>query len=154
MSPLRYPSEAVDAAPLAAPLTFPFSGRSAQNRFLKAAMTESLSSYTPENHATHGIPSPELATLYERWGVDGQYGQILTGNIMLFDNQLEGPGNMVIPLDAEYEGEKFEAFKEVAAGAKKGGSLIVGQLSHPGRQVEARVNPNPIGASDIPLSGK
>jgi 2,4-dienoyl-CoA reductase-like NADH-dependent reductase (Old Yellow Enzyme family) len=60
-------------------------------------------------------------------------------------------GDMGIPIDAKYEGERFEKFKELAKGAKADGSLLVGQVNHPGRQIEARVNPNAISASDVQL---
>lgn len=39
---VRVKCDAIDTAALAAPLTFPFSGRTAKNRFLKAPMTERL----------------------------------------------------------------------------------------------------------------
>lgn len=58
---------------------------------------------------------------------------------------------MGVPLDAKYEGERFEKFKELAKGAKADGSLLVAQVNHPGRQVEARVNPVAISASDVQL---
>ncbi|KAF2805270.1 FMN-linked oxidoreductase [Mytilinidion resinicola] len=153
MAPIRFTSTPTSAAPLAQPLKYSFSGRTAPNRLLKAAMSESMSSYTPENHSTHGIPSNELVKLYEAWG-EGGFGQILTGNVMLFDDQLEGPKNAIIPQDAEFEGERFEKFKAIATGAKKHGSLIVAQVSHPGRQVEAKVNPHPISASDVAIANK
>lgn len=40
----RYESELVEVSPLGQPLSFDFSCKSAQNRFMKAAMTERLSS--------------------------------------------------------------------------------------------------------------
>lgn len=58
---------------------------------------------------------------------------------------------MGIPLDAPYEGERFDRFKELAKAAKADGSLLVAQVNHPGRQVEARVNPVAISASDVQL---
>lgn len=61
------------------------------------------------------------------------------------------PGNMGIPLDAGYEDERFNKFKQVAEAAKADGSLIVGQVNHPGRQVQYRVNPVAISASDVQL---
>jgi 2,4-dienoyl-CoA reductase-like NADH-dependent reductase (Old Yellow Enzyme family) len=67
---------------------------------------------------------------------------------------LEAPGNPIIPLEAPFEGERFEAFKELGRQSKAHGSLIVGQVSHPGRQVEERVNPDPISASDVQLEGE
>ena len=70
-------------------------------------------------------------------------------------DQLEAPGNAVIPTDYPIqEGEeRFEAFKKLASEAKKHGSLIVGQVSHPGRQAASRIQPNPVSASDVQLQG-
>lgn len=146
----RHTSEIKDASPLGQPLHFEFSGRTAQNRFLKAAMTERLSSWDAVHKEKRGVPSPELIRVYERWG-EGQYGVILTGNIMVDYHQLEAKGNPIIPLEAPFEGERFERFKQLATAAKAHGSLIVGQVSHPGRQVEEVINPDPVSASDVQL---
>lgn len=78
---------------------------------------------------------------------------ILTGNLMMEFDQLEAPGNAIIPTGAPFLGERFEAFKKLATESKKHGSLIVGQVSHPGRQCEERIQPNPVSASDIQLKG-
>jgi len=150
--PRRYESDTTDASPLGRPLKFEFSGRTAKNRFLKAAMTERLSSWDPQNLPARGIPSKNLINVYRRWG-EGGFGQILTGNIMIEYDQLEAMGNPIIPREAKFEGERFEAFKELATQAKKHGSLIVGQVSHPGRQVEIRIQKNPVSASDVQLQG-
>lgn len=80
-------------------------------------------------------------------------GTILTGNLMIEFNQLEAAGNPIIPRTAPFEGERFEAFKEMAKQGKAHGSLMVGQVSHPGRQVQDKINPNPISASDVQLEG-
>lgn len=135
MAPARYASDDVSAASLGEPLKFPFSGLTASNRFLKGAMTERLSSWDPKDFAKRGIPSANLIKLYERWG-EGECGTILTGNIMMHYDQLEAMGNPIIPLEAKATpGDKrFEAFKEMAAKGKAHGSLMVGQVSHPGRQ--------------------
>lgn len=69
----RYESDDVDAAPLGRPLHFEFSGRTAPNRFLKAAMTERISSWDPLDLAKRGIPSKNLINVYKRWG-EGQLG--------------------------------------------------------------------------------
>jgi 2,4-dienoyl-CoA reductase-like NADH-dependent reductase (Old Yellow Enzyme family) len=148
MAPERYQSDNVDASPLGKPLKFEFSGRTAKNRFLKAAMTERISSWDPKDVKARGIPSKNLINVYKRWG-EGGFGQILTGNIMIEYDQLEAMGNPIIPRDAEFSGPRFEAFKE----SKAHGSLIVGQVSHPGRQVENRIQKNPISASDVQLEG-
>jgi 2,4-dienoyl-CoA reductase-like NADH-dependent reductase (Old Yellow Enzyme family) len=66
---------------------------------------------------------------------------------------VEAPGNPIIPRGSEYSGERFENFKELATQSKKHGSLIVGQVSHPGRQVSENVQKHPISASDVQLEG-
>lgn len=151
MSP-RVPSDTKDASPLGKPLHFEFSGKTAPNRFLKAAMTERLSSWDPKNFEARGIPSKELQNVYKRWG-EGGIGHILTGNIMISYDHLEAAGNPIIPPGAPFEGERFEAFKKLASLSKAHGSLITGQVSHPGRQVENRIQKDPVSASDVQLEG-
>jgi 2,4-dienoyl-CoA reductase-like NADH-dependent reductase (Old Yellow Enzyme family) len=148
----RLPAEHVDALPLGKPLHFEFADKTAPNRFMKAAMTERLSTWDPKDLPKRGIPTKELINVYRRWG-EGALGLILTGNVMIDYEQLEAAGNPIIPQDAEFSGERFEAFKELCTQAKKHGSLCVGQVSHPGRQVESRIQPNPISASDVQLEG-
>ena len=146
----RYESEKADPAPLGQPLHFEFANRDAPNRFLKGAMTERLSSWDPNNLESRGVPSKNLQNVYKHWGAGG-IGLNLTGNIMFEYDHLEAMGNPIIPVDAPFEGERFEAFKEMATQGKVEGNLIVGQVSHPGRQVEARIQKNPISASDVHL---
>lgn len=148
----RYESDSKDASPLGQPLKFEFSGQSAPNRFLKGAMTERISSWDPENFEARGVPSKNLINLYRRWG-EGAIGLVLSGNIMIEYDHLEAAGNPIIPRKSEFSGERFEAFKEMATETKKHGSLFVGQVSHPGRQVESRIQKNPISASDVQLEG-
>jgi 2,4-dienoyl-CoA reductase-like NADH-dependent reductase (Old Yellow Enzyme family) len=113
-------------------------------------MTERLSSWDPTNFKARGIPSKNLVNVYRRWG-EGAIGLVLTGNIMIEYDQLEAAGNPIIPREAPFEGERFEAFKELATVSKKHGCLIVGQVSHPGRQVTDSIQKNPISASDVHL---
>lgn len=152
MSPDRYVASPVDCAPLAQPLSFEFSGRQASNRLLKAATTERLASWSTTKPATIGIPTKALINVYRRWG-QGGYGVIVTGNIMVAEDHLEAAGNMVIPLgaDASPRDARFEGFHELAAVSKIGGSLIVGQINHPGRQTKLEFQSNPVSPSDIPL---
>lgn len=152
MAPARYPAEKVDPSPLGKPLDFAFSGLTAKNRFMKAAMTERLSTWDPKALEKRGVPTPELINVYRRWG-EGGFGVILTGNVMIEYDHLEAAGNPIIPVDAPTEGERFEAFKALAAAAKKEGSLCLAQVSHPGRQVTEVIQPNPISASDVQLEG-
>ena len=153
MASERFSDDKVDVSALAKPLHFHFANRDASNRFLKAAMTERLSSWSPQDLPKRGVPTKELINAYKRWG-EGNIGLILTGNIMIDYDQLEAAGNAIIPPKAEFSGERFERFKELATQAKKNGSLVVGQVSHPGRQTEARLQPNPVSASDLQLKGK
>jgi 2,4-dienoyl-CoA reductase-like NADH-dependent reductase (Old Yellow Enzyme family) len=70
---------------------------------------------------------------------------------MIHPEHLEAAGNPIIPKDAPFEGPRFEAFKKLATEGKKRGSLITGQLSHPGRQTPGDLQPNPVSASDVQL---
>ncbi|KAJ8104208.1 hypothetical protein POJ06DRAFT_279700 [Lipomyces tetrasporus] len=116
-------------------------------------MTEKLSSWDPQETEARGIPSAEIHNVYQRWG-EGGLGHILTGNIMLAYDQLEAAGNLIIPTDAPFDGPRFEAFTKLATVAKAHGSLITGQVTHPGRQVDRRIQPHPVSASDVHLQGK
>ncbi|KAF4554982.1 NADH-dependent flavin oxidoreductase-like protein 2 [Elsinoe fawcettii] len=148
----RYESDDVSAEPLGKPLHFEFSGKTAPNRFLKAAMTERLSSWDPKNLEARGIPSSNLINVYKRWG-EGGLGLILTGNIMIEYDQLEAAGNPIIPRTAPFSGERFDAFASLAKASKAHGSLIVGQVSHPGRQCANNIQTDPVSASDVQLEG-
>lgn len=152
MAPERYESGSSDASPLGKPLKFEFSGKTAKNRFLKAAMTERISSWDPKDFEGSGIPSKNLINVYKRWG-EGGFGQILTGNIMIEYDQLEAMGNPIIPREEGFSGPRFDAFRELALAAKAHGSLIVGQVSHPGRQCDKRIQKNPVSASEVQLEG-
>ncbi|KAI0151505.1 NADH oxidase [Pestalotiopsis sp. NC0098] len=146
----RYGSVGTDPSPLGQPLEFPISKRVAINRFLNGAMSESLATYDETDLSARGIPGKELEQLYRAWG-EGKWGQILTGNVMIDPGHLEAPGNMIVPQDAPFEGERFEGFKAIAAAGKAHGSLIVPQVSHPGRQVPEIVQKHPVSASDMQL---
>ncbi|KAF2133830.1 FMN-linked oxidoreductase [Dothidotthia symphoricarpi CBS 119687] len=152
MAPRRYEAEKKDVSALGKPLDFAFSKKTARNRFLKGAMTERISSWDAKDLEARGIPSKNLCNVYRRWG-EGEYGIILTGNIMIEYDHLEAAGNPIIPRGSKYEGERFERFKELATQSKKHGSLIVGQVSHPGRQVTENIQKNPLSASDVHLEG-
>ncbi|KAM0420304.1 hypothetical protein ACHAPT_011965 [Fusarium lateritium] len=146
----RFPSSITDASPLGEPLKFVFSGRTAPNRFLKAAMTERMATWDPRDLHKRGFPTKELIQVYKRWG-EGGLGHVVTGNIMTDFVSLEAPGNMIITPSHPFHGERFEAFKELATQAKQKGSLITVQINHPGRQVAAQMNANPVSASDVHL---
>ena len=138
----------VDPSPLGQPLHFAFSGRTAPNRFLKGAMSERLASFSSDNLDARGILSPALIHAYKCWG-EGQIGVSLTGNVMIDPDHLEAAGNPVIPRGADFSGERFERFKELATAGKAKGCLIIAQVGHPGRQTPEHLQPHPISASDV-----
>lgn len=147
---LRVEGPEVDVSPLKESITFPFSGRTAKNRFLKAPMTERLCHWNKEGEdiSARGYPSKEYTRLYERWG-EGEIGIIVAGNLMIRYDALEAYGNPILP--DNHDG-RVEAFRKVSDVAKQHGSLFIAQLSHPGRQGGAALNPNPISASDVKLN--
>ncbi|KAJ5995345.1 hypothetical protein N7481_002322 [Penicillium waksmanii] len=149
----RFDSPDVDPSALGKPLQFTFSGRSAPNRFMKGAMSERLASFSLNDLASRGIPSPALIQAYQGWG-ESQVGINLTGNVMIDPGHLEAAGNPVIPRDAEFSGERFERFQELAAAGKANGMLIIAQVGHPGRQTPQHLQPNPISASDVQVKGE
>lgn len=67
---------------------------------------------------------------------------------MLKYDAVEAFGN---PILQDNHDNRVEAFRKVADVAKAHGSLFVAQLSHPGRQGGAALNPNPVSASDVQL---
>ncbi|KAH7051119.1 hypothetical protein B0J12DRAFT_752589 [Macrophomina phaseolina] len=136
---------------LAQPLSFPISRRRAPNRFLKGAMSERLASWNVAP-LQRGVPSRELIQLYETWG-RGQIGMLVTGNIMVDPAHLEAVGNPAVPFDSALSGQRFDAFQALARAGKRHGSLMIAQISHPGRQCDARIQSSPISASDIQLKG-
>lgn len=113
-------------------------------------MSEHMASFDATDVGSRGVPSEALVKLYRRWR-EGCWGQILTGNVMIHPEHLEAPGNMIIPPDAEFQGLRFDRFAALAAEAKRHGSRIVAQVSHPGRQTNDSVQSHPISASAVQL---
>lgn len=149
VGPERYKSEPADRSRLAEPLTFHFSGRTAPNRFMKAAMTEQLCTYDPENHENNGIPTQNIERVYERWGRGG-IGLILSGDVSISTSSLESVGDPAIPLDAPFSGPRFNGFAAMARAGKAHGSLMVAQVSHPGRLCV--FVDSPVSASEVEVS--
>src|SRR6267154_5319124 len=61
------------------PVTFPFSGRTAKNRFLKSAMSERLATFATFDPCGRGQPTEELLRVYDTWakGDIGNFHPIL-----------------------------------------------------------------------------
>ena len=91
------------------------------NRLAKAAMSENLAN-------KKFLPDTELLRLYEKFSASGA-GLLITCNILLDSNSLGEPNNVVLE-----ETTPLDSFKEWARVAKKNGSVLWGQINHPGRQ--------------------
>ncbi|GJC85335.1 NADH-dependent flavin oxidoreductase nadA [Colletotrichum liriopes] len=153
--PARYESSPASPEPLARPLTFPFSNKTAKNRLLKSAMAENLATWSGSEPSKRGIPTPELVEVYRRWGEGpNSFGVIVTGNLDIEFDYMSGVGDMIITPECEPAGERFEGFKAVAAAGKAHGSLMLAQVTHAGRQVMKKIQPNPISASAVQLEPK
>ncbi|KAI1207380.1 NADH:flavin oxidoreductase/NADH oxidase-like protein [Annulohypoxylon truncatum] len=149
----RYESVPSPISLLGQPLKFEFSGRVAKNRFYKASMIECLATWSPTNLEERGIPTKELIELYRRWG-ENEWGIIGTGSIDIEFDMVGYVGDGIITPECPLSGPRFEAFKEVAAAAKANGSLILGQINHPGRQLFAKMRKDTISASAIQMPPK
>ncbi|MBN8616871.1 MAG: NADH:flavin oxidoreductase/NADH oxidase family protein [Deltaproteobacteria bacterium] len=125
-----------DAPSLASPLTLP-SGLRLSNRLVKSAMSEGLAT-------DDGRPGERLERLYARWSRGGA-GLLLTGNVMVDARYLERCGNPILDARAE-----LDAFRRFARAGKSHGSAMIAQISHPGRQVNRFVAPEPLAPSEGP----
>jgi len=108
------------------------------NRLCKSAMTEGLAS--PGGRAT-----PALQRVYAAWAAGGAALHI-SGNIMIDGRYLERAGNVVV----EDESGLAE-LRAWAATVHAQGSVLWGQISHPGRQCPRLVALHPLAPSPIQL---
>ncbi|HEY2054590.1 MAG TPA: NADH:flavin oxidoreductase/NADH oxidase family protein [Solirubrobacterales bacterium] len=102
------------------------SGGTLRNRVAKAAMEEGLAGGSQ-------LPDERLVSLYRRWS-EGGAGLLITGNVMVHAEALTGPGGIVLDQRAP-----LDPFARWAEAGKAGGAAIWMQISHPGRQVQARM---------------
>ncbi|WKY00303.1 hypothetical protein Q1695_014840 [Nippostrongylus brasiliensis] len=147
----RLRASKTDVSILGQPLTFR-NGRTAPNRFLKAALTERVSSWDVRDHSKRGIPEQGLVNLYEKWG-NGQFGMILTGNVCVDTCNLESAGNVIFSKENDSR-ELREMATKISKAMKQDGALAIAQISHAGRQTPEVVNPHPFSCSDIQLKAK
>jgi 2,4-dienoyl-CoA reductase-like NADH-dependent reductase (Old Yellow Enzyme family) len=110
---------------LFSPLQFR-SGGTVRNRIAKAAMEENMAGPSQ-------LPDERLISLYRRWGAGGA-GLLITGNVMIHDEALTGPGGVVLD-----ERAPLDPFTRWADAGKAGGAAFWMQISHPGRQVRAEM---------------
>lgn len=107
-------------------------------------------SFTASEYYSGKLDDPDLT--FDSWGKGkNSWGIINTGNKDIELDALDGIADMVITPEHPFEGERFEKFKEMAKAAKVDGSLFMGQITHPGRQVQSRLTPTAISASDVQL---
>src|SRR3979411_2857327 len=102
------------------------SGGALRNRIAKAAMEENMA-------GSAQLPDERLISLYRRWGAGGA-GLLITGNVMVHAEALTGPAGVVLDDRAP-----LESFTRWAEAGKAGGAAMGMQISHPGRQVQARM---------------
>jgi 2,4-dienoyl-CoA reductase-like NADH-dependent reductase (Old Yellow Enzyme family) len=102
------------------------SGTILGNRIAKAAMEENMA-------GSAQLPDDRLISLYRRWGAGGA-GLLITGNVMVHAEALTGPAGVVLDDRAP-----LESFTRWAEAGKAGGAAMWMQISHPGRQVQARM---------------
>ncbi|OBT67038.1 hypothetical protein VE03_04429 [Pseudogymnoascus sp. 23342-1-I1] len=97
------------------------------NRLSKAAMAENI--------AADHIPNAELIRAYGEWS-DGDWGMVLTGNVMVSDTHMGNVKDVAISSNAVVQASKDlqESWKNWADTCQRHGTPTVVQLCHPGRQ--------------------
>jgi 2,4-dienoyl-CoA reductase-like NADH-dependent reductase (Old Yellow Enzyme family) len=127
---------------LGSALTLPC-GATIPNRLAKAAMTEGLAD-------PRGRPTAELERLYRVWGAGG-CGLLISGNVIIDRSHLERPGNVICESDFASDSEAMAAMRRWTAAATAHGAHFWAQISHAGRQTQAKVNPHPRAPSAVKL---
>ena len=109
-----------------------------KNRIVKSGLSEALGDL-------NNNPTNELISIFKRWS-DGGASLLITGNIIVDRWHLEHAGNFV--LDGSTDIKKTS---ELCNAAKSGGSLVLAQLSHAGRQTPELINSEPLSISNLKL---
>ncbi len=122
---------------ISTPITLP-SGLELPNRLVKAALTERMAD--PYNRVTG-----RHLRLYRAWS-EGGIGLQITGNVLIHRRNLEAPGNIVI--DSKPDSKALDQLARWAEASKFGGSKVIMQLSHAGRQTMKLVNKTPDAPSE------
>ena len=116
-------------------------GQVVKNRVCKAAMTERIAKGNNLAHQGH-------ANLYDRWA-DGDMGILLTGNVQVDRQNLEGPANVVI--DQNNYKDQYDSLRAWSAAGTKNNTQLWMQISHAGRQTPGEINSSPLAPSNIGL---
>ncbi|PAV62750.1 hypothetical protein WR25_22976 [Diploscapter pachys] len=108
-------------------------------------MSERLASFD-KDPSLRGIPNRKLINLYEKWA-HGNFGMLLTGNVIVHPTHLEGGGNMVVCQENDTP-ELRSWFKKLAEAMKSNGSLAVAQISDAGINTPSSIDQSPWAPSD------
>ncbi len=111
------------------------------NRLAKGAMTEGLAT-------AKGVPTPALQQLYRVWS-EGGAGLLITGNVVIDDDHLERPGNVI--LSQTPNAEMRDALSRWAKAGTVEGNHLWMQINHAGRQTPKLINPKPKAPSAVKL---
>ena len=122
---------------LYSPYTLPC-GVTVRNRLVKAAMEENMSSLG-------NVPGESMYSLYRYWA-HGNFGMIITGNVMVDRSSMTGPGGVALE-----KSNDLAPFQKWAKIIKSNGALAIMQINHPGRQVLKAMQGNAIAPSAVPL---
>ena len=116
-------------------------GAQIKNRICKAAMTERIAfanNYTNQRHLN----------LYKKWA-EGDIGILLTGNVQVDKNHLEGPANVCI--EENTYAEQLPILRKWAEEGTKDNTHLWMQISHAGRQTPGEINSSPKAPSSVQL---
>ena len=116
-------------------------GAQIKNRICKAAMTERIAfsdNYTNQRHLN----------LYKKWA-EGDIGILLTGNVQVDKNHLEGPANVCI--EEETYVDQIPLLRKWAEEGTKDNTHLWMQISHAGRQTPGEINSSPKAPSSVQL---
>ena len=116
-------------------------GQVVKNRICKAAMTERIAKGNNLAHQGH-------INLYRKWA-EGNIGILLTGNVMVDRNNMEGPANVVI--DAQNYKDHIDELKNWSSVGTENNTQLWMQISHAGRQTPGEINSSPSAPSDVQL---
>jgi len=96
------------------------------NRIAKAAMEENMAD-------AELAPSEPLMRLYQAWA-EGGAGLLISGNVMVDNRAMTGPGGVVLEDDRH-----LEQFRRWARIGRAHGAQFWLQINHPGRQMQANL---------------
>ena len=116
-------------------------GQIIKNRFCKAAMTERIAegnSFCNQKHIN----------LYKTWA-SGDIGLLLTGNVQIDRNHMEGPANICIE-ESSYK-KQISVLKKWAEVGTTNDTQLWMQISHAGRQTPGEMNSSPLAPSSVQL---